>query len=333
MKVFLSWSDQTSHKVASALGDWLPYVIQAIEPFVSSENIDKGERWSDELMKQLNETSYGIICVTRHNIDAPWMNFEAGAISKAFDRSYVSPFLFDVGCSEFEGPLQQFQFTQYGKNEAFNKEDVFKLVSSINNRLTSPQQVPHERLRREFETWWAELKGKLDVIADNQDVGNVAGLKWLLIPEDLKVVQERYKFNLIWIITSNLFQYSLGPDFRNIVLKNMEKGIQYVYVIPDSNDHHDEEEFDRVCKDAQASVSAPNFRPAKVQRIPHEKFYGSAATDYIIVNPNNDDHSPLSMFLELPVKPSHAFWIEVDFSAAEKFVARFRSLAEGKINS
>lgn len=332
MKVFLSWSDQTSQKVASELADWLPYVIQAVEPFVSSENIDKGERWSDALAKQLKETSYGIICVTRHNIGAAWMNFEAGAISNAIERPYVSPFLFGVGCSQFEGPLEQFQFTQYGKEEAFNREDIFKLVSGMNNRLESPQQVPHERLRREFDMWWPELKEKLDDIANNQDVGNVAGLGWLLIPEDLIVIQERFQFNSIWIITNKLFQYSLRPDIREIVLRNMEKGIEYVYVIPDSHDHDDEIEFDRICKDTQARVSTPNFRPAKVQRIPHETFYSSAATDYVIVNPDNNDHSPLRMFLELPVKANHPYWIEVDFNAAEKFVARFRALAEGKVN-
>jgi TIR domain-containing protein len=333
MKVFLSWSDETSHKIASALSDWLPYVIQAVEPFVSSENIDKGERWSDELMRQLNETEYGIICITRHNIDAAWMNFEAGAISKAIGSSRVSPFLFHVRCSQFAGPLQQYQFTQYGKEEAFNKEDVFKLVSSINNRLRSPQQVPHERLRRQFETWWSELKKRLDDIANNLDVGNVAGRKWLLIPEDLAVIQDRYQFNSIWIITDNLFQYSLRSDIKEIVLKNMAKGIEYVYVIPDSNDQDDDvKEFDRICKDTEAKVRAPNFRLAKVQRIPHKKFYSSAAADYVIVNPNNNDHSPLRMFLKLPVEANDPYWIEVDFDAAEKFVARFRTLAEGKVH-
>jgi TIR domain len=332
MKVFLSWSDQTSNKVASALSDWLPYVIQAVEPFFSSENIEKGDRWNDEVMKQLNETSYGLICVTRHNIDTAWMNFEAGAISKAIGRVNVSPFLFHVACSQFAGPLQQFQFTQYGKEEAFNREDVFKLVSSINNRLKPPQQVPQERLRRQFETWWPELRKKLDDLATNQDIGNVAGLKWLLIPHDIVVIQKRYQFNSIWIITNKLFDYSLRPDIREVVLHNMEKGIEYVYVIPDSSDQDDVvSDFDRICKDTEAT-GGPNFRPATVQRIPHKTFYSFAAADYVIVNPDNKDHSPLRMFLKLPVEAHDPYWIEVASDPAENFVARFRALAEGRVN-
>jgi hypothetical protein len=334
MKVFLSWSDQTSHKVASALGDWLPYVIQAVEPFVSSENIDKGERWSDELMKQLNETSYGIICVTRHNINAAWMNFEAGAISKAIDRSYVSPFLFGLGCPHVDGPLQQFQFTQYGKEEAFNREEVFKLVSSINNRLEPPQQVPHERLRREFEIWWPSLTKTLDDIANNRDVGNVAGLQWLFAPEDLLVIQKRFEFKLIWIVTDKLVEYALRPDIRDVVLKNMTKGIQYIYVIPDSIEHGVAvNDLERASIEAQKKVTGSKFCMPKVQKVPHDTFNSSAPTDFIIVNPNNDDHSPLRVFLKLPVKANHPFWIEADFNTAEKFVARFRTLAEGKSNS
>lgn len=37
MKVFISWSGQTSHHVAQALYNWFPKVIQTIEPFLSNE--------------------------------------------------------------------------------------------------------------------------------------------------------------------------------------------------------------------------------------------------------------------------------------------------------
>lgn len=44
MKVFLSWSGERSRLVATALHEWLPQVINAVEPFISS-NIDAGARW------------------------------------------------------------------------------------------------------------------------------------------------------------------------------------------------------------------------------------------------------------------------------------------------
>lgn len=51
MKVFISWSGNKSHKVAMIFREWLPSVIQSLEPYVSSEDIDKGARWSSDIAK------------------------------------------------------------------------------------------------------------------------------------------------------------------------------------------------------------------------------------------------------------------------------------------
>ncbi|MCP4614466.1 MAG: hypothetical protein GY845_37785 [Planctomycetes bacterium] len=72
MKIFISWSGTLSHKVACVLRDWLPSVIQAVEPYVSSEDIDKGARWSTDIAGKLEESSFGIIAVTPENLSAPW---------------------------------------------------------------------------------------------------------------------------------------------------------------------------------------------------------------------------------------------------------------------
>ena len=94
MKVFLSWSGPRSKAVADAFAWWLPQVIQAIDPSISSD-IDKGKRWSDEISNQLEETKLGIICLTQDNLKAPWLLFEAGALWKAKGAS-VCTFLLDV---------------------------------------------------------------------------------------------------------------------------------------------------------------------------------------------------------------------------------------------
>ena len=87
MRVFISWSGNKSHKVALVFRDWLPSVIQSIEPYVSSEDIDKGARWSTDIAKELENSTFGILCVTKDNLEAPWLSFEAGALSKTMDKA------------------------------------------------------------------------------------------------------------------------------------------------------------------------------------------------------------------------------------------------------
>ncbi|NML73797.1 TIR domain-containing protein [Rhizobium sp. S-51] len=153
MKVFISWSGDLSREVAVVLRDWLPSVIQSIEPYVSSEDIDKGTRWSSDIASELETSSFGILCVTGSNIHAPWINFEAGALSKSVESSRVSPFLFNIKRSDVSGPLVQFQSTI---NE---KEDIFKLLNSIND--AEEKSLPIDRLRTIFDVWWPKLEEHL----------------------------------------------------------------------------------------------------------------------------------------------------------------------------
>jgi hypothetical protein len=154
MKVFLSWSGTRSHKVALVFRDWLPSVIQEIVPYVSSEDIDKGARWSTDIAKELSDSTFGILCVTRENINAPWLTFEAGALSKTMDKSFVSPFLFDIKRSEVDGPILQFQST------IFEKEDLKKLVATL-NKACDKDGLSAERLGKAFDVWYPTLDAEL----------------------------------------------------------------------------------------------------------------------------------------------------------------------------
>jgi hypothetical protein len=157
MKVFLSWSGDISHKVAMTFRDWLPSVIQSIRPYVSSEDIDKGARWSTDIAKELEDSTFGVLCVTKENINAPWLNFEAGALSKTMDKSSVSPFLFDIKRSEVNGPILQFQST------VFDKEDIKKLVHSL-NKACKNDQLSDEQLEKTFNIWYPSLEEELNKI-------------------------------------------------------------------------------------------------------------------------------------------------------------------------
>jgi len=162
MKVFLSWSGDKSHKVALVFRDWLPSVIQSLIPYVSSEDIDKGARWSSDIAQELEDSTFGILCVTKENFTAPWLNFEAGALSKTMDKSLVCPFLFNIKRSEVTGPVLQFQST------VFEKEDIKKLVQALNS-ASNPNILTDEKLNRAFELWYPELENSLNQITDSSD--------------------------------------------------------------------------------------------------------------------------------------------------------------------
>jgi TIR domain len=82
MKVFISWLGKQAAQVAISLRDWFPKVIQGITPFVSAKDIDKGANWSHVLSEELNDSAFGVICLTPENLLSPWLNYEAGAIMR-----------------------------------------------------------------------------------------------------------------------------------------------------------------------------------------------------------------------------------------------------------
>jgi len=154
MKVFLSWSGNKSHKVALVFRDWLPSVIQSLNPYVSSEDIDKGARWSTDIAKELEDSTFGILCVTKDNVNAPWLTFEAGALSKTMDKAFVCPFLFDIKRSEVDGPILQFQST------IFEREDIQKLVRTL-NKACANDSLSDERIDKAFGVWYPTLENQL----------------------------------------------------------------------------------------------------------------------------------------------------------------------------
>jgi len=156
MKVFLSWSGDQSKLAAKAIHEWLPTVIQTVQPYMSAETINKGERWSLDLSKQLECTHFGVNCVTPDNVAAPWVLFEAGALSKAIDKARVSPLLFGLASSDFtDSPLLQFQHT------VFKKEDFGKLLHSLNAAAPDTEKLTKEVLDRSFARAWAELEQEI----------------------------------------------------------------------------------------------------------------------------------------------------------------------------
>ncbi|MDL5143111.1 toll/interleukin-1 receptor domain-containing protein [Bacillus atrophaeus] len=156
MKVFLSWSGKLSKDVATEFSRWIPQVLQFVKPFLSSEDIEKGSRWGHEIAKNLEESTHGVFFVTKDNIGAPWINFEAGALSKSLENSHVWTLLINMNNSDLnEGPLRQFQTTLFSKN------DVKSLVKDINS-ANGENGLDDNIVEMSFEKWWPDLENSIN---------------------------------------------------------------------------------------------------------------------------------------------------------------------------
>jgi TIR domain/His Kinase A (phospho-acceptor) domain len=165
LKVFLSWSGSWSKEVAEALRDWLPDVLQFVQPWISSGDIDKGRRWASEIAQELETSRVGIICLTPDNLASRWILFEAGALSKTTENTFVCTFLHGLTKADLAPPLSQFQAT-----EAY-KEDTRQLIDTI-NRASEALALTQDQCTRAFERWWPELEARLNGILEKHVAGN-----------------------------------------------------------------------------------------------------------------------------------------------------------------
>jgi hypothetical protein len=58
MKVFISWSGSRSNALAEALRDWIPLVLHYVEPWLSQTDIEAGQRWAEQVAKELARISH-----------------------------------------------------------------------------------------------------------------------------------------------------------------------------------------------------------------------------------------------------------------------------------
>jgi hypothetical protein len=164
MKVLISWSGEPSHRVALLLRESLPLFIQVADPWVSSEDIDRGTLWRTELAKELEQGSTGILCITRDNVASPWVNFEAGALDKTPETARVIPFLFEMRPSDIRGPIADLMGAIYERGSSKNKEEFRKLLGSLNTSR-NPPYVAAEVFKSTFEMMWPDFETRLDALA------------------------------------------------------------------------------------------------------------------------------------------------------------------------
>jgi hypothetical protein len=161
MHVFISWSGPRSRAVAEALRDYLPIIVNAFTPWLSCADIDKGARWISELSEALATARASIVCLTPGNLNAPYILFEAGALSKTVGKTHVCTLLIGMEPIDMSGPLSQFQATRTTKDE------LLQLMKSLNKALGETVAVREQQLETTFDLCWPKLKERLHNVPDD----------------------------------------------------------------------------------------------------------------------------------------------------------------------
>ena len=166
-------------------------MLPFVRPWVSSEDIRKGTRWSDELWGRLQETSYSIVCLTPAAVRSPWVNFEAGAVAKAVGgRAHVSPLLLGLSPGDLDGvPLAMFQCTE------FTRRDVERLVNAINAVAARP--IPESQVSLRFHHEWAALRDEVMRIEVTEDDSEEDGA---LKDEELDSWLDEKEYNILELV-------------------------------------------------------------------------------------------------------------------------------------
>ncbi|WP_407107848.1 TIR domain-containing protein [Rhodococcus aetherivorans] len=154
-KVFISWSGTLSKLVAREIHDWLPQMLDCVDPWMSDSDIPAGLRGLSLIEDRLNASDFGIIVVTTENHEETWVNFEAGALSAHFGDSptRVVPLLVNFeSVYQVTSTLRQFQAVQ------LDKDGMRRLLESITVVAGAGWLPVKARFEWSWDEFWTSIE-------------------------------------------------------------------------------------------------------------------------------------------------------------------------------
>jgi len=158
MKIFISWSGQTSYRAAVLIRDFISSQLPGLEPWVSADDIRHGSRWSSDLVKMLNQITFSIICVDPSNHQSQWLNFEMGAIAKSIGKWSIKVFLYEITPNELRGPLTQYQPVKV------DKHDFLRLLEDLQAHFPH-LEIPQDELEANLDEAWPDFYKAISLIS------------------------------------------------------------------------------------------------------------------------------------------------------------------------
>jgi TIR domain len=156
MRIFICWSGVRSGTLARALGDWLPQVIEGLEPPFISFRIEPGKQWQEEIGNALRRSGAGLVCVTPESLDSHWIHFEAGALASAVNQKPL--FLYSYRVERLTDPLQAYQ------SRATTCDGTWDIVKTIARAMKG--DAVGAALESRFNQEWPKLARVISGLGD-----------------------------------------------------------------------------------------------------------------------------------------------------------------------
>lgn len=177
-KIYIVWSGRLSHDIAAILKEQLTRVFPAVNVFISSE-IEKGHIWFNAIIKEIQGSKIGLICIVPGQHDSKWFYFESGILARETlhsdedEKLHVHPIIFGSSQIDDLGPLENIQCTRFEKN------DFYKLLTCIHKSLNDENDsfVMTEHF---FHVWWNELATKVRKTTNAHYIRQHGMVRWLV---------------------------------------------------------------------------------------------------------------------------------------------------------
>ncbi len=209
MNLFISWSGTTGHRIAIAIREFFAGVFPHAIVFLSSTDIEHGEHWPTRLAEQLGNTHFGLICVSPASQRSPWLNFEAGALSKHLSNARVTPILFGMSPSDLKPPLSLYQCATYSRG------DMLRVVLSFNSQSNPQEALTTVALAAAFDEHWRALYKTLETLSDEIEGERLLNLLNHEHVEDVHVLMQHRASH------GHLLEVALGSSERVLLLSLM----------------------------------------------------------------------------------------------------------------
>jgi hypothetical protein len=152
--VFISWTKPLGLRIARQLRTFLKSQVPGIDFFVSQDDLIPGQPWRAGLERRLQEDSLGILVITPAALTAPWIFYEAGAISAKADAAIV-PLLFDVPAARLKEPIGAYQSLPYSEDSILR---IIGMLQGLDGELSKGLE---KRKPRGFSAGWKQFNSEI----------------------------------------------------------------------------------------------------------------------------------------------------------------------------